>query len=1484
MDSMAGVTLPPVDGDHLIQAFVKWIQEEELIDTTNEFLLDSVPIVDEGVLKLRCLKCEAAIKVQCNAGPDGGGYKTFSFKRHWERCVREGGEEVSPEKRLKAGVTSYVPVSKSESESSVTATTSVNDKKKNETYVGEVTTAITGLRSYNPYAVGGAEFTLELCVKLEKFGIVYEVSNDVTLSCRYCRGVSKSKQSFKKKVFENLSQTTCKAMIHNVKEHLISESHFQLRGLHQKTMDSFFYRSSPSNSTSLPEKLSEYSNPRVAAMCLGLRSPLGSDAQLALEDVHPASVKTFTFNFQTVSLKTATATFELKHGVHSNSCVLVSPFEEHTLPNMCCIQCQKVGMYNKEYRTLIRRWKTGYLAQTKDSALAFDSFKKLRIKNQRETNNRLRLQSVTAANKVESLTRLYEPFKMMKEDSSFFKTIGNLYKCRNAGNLKDGSLVQQFISNYASNFAGMSPATTRRHEEGMKRLAAALKIQGGRKSMLLATENLLHIGESTIDRYIRKERVVLQSYICSENFEGIAEAYKGIKEELGIPSNEVTVTEVQMDESSIIKNISVIALENGTWELIGFCGKKKTPQGQHTCFGTDRVIVSKYEELIQAFEEYQIAIAISAVIIQPLDRRLPALPVGAFPVCMCFTKADMVEVWSTFERLYRPTIGAEFRYPTVTGFGSDGCFCRVPIQQQRMKLFTRRGGRGRGSTEVIEEDKSNRFHLLDVCDCFGLGGTKDDEGYVKWLDSQDWLHCLKKMMACVDSGARQIYIGNNLISKLGVWKAIGGGGIDWGVDRILNSILEYHDFERRDRMNVQSMQNLFKLSVLLGLAKDNENIHTFKYWWVMFMTRMIFGAVKLPLQTRVAYCGQVITYFYGWYHLTKEGKNGVTMKNFVTQETFRDLMIALNTWMLKLCLMRDLNKDDYPSFLLGSNAVELFFSSTSGWGELEAMKRNITMADVNRATSNTVTLWKWRGATDEGRLKIKDRNSAHNPELKQMVGDEERLMREPNLFTGIYAGVVLGVYGKEDDKLDAITNDVIKHHAEVGIQKSLKYFRDHGLLSASIRNDDGSVNRKKLFDHTILNYKKDTARDQATRETPGENHAPPPPPPNDDAPPPAPPGRDEEVDIENVFELDDIGLAGGDELRSDDLQDNEDEVPDENEGEGGDIEASTITVSGDVGGPVDNADGEEIEVESNEEFQKALRARDDIAIATAEVLLEEELQSETNLQTEPDLTPAQKKGGNKKYQMKDKDGVFYDIRVVTAILSRYAKYKVLTKGTGVGRKDRVTATAKESKKYFKLNTAADPAPHESCLSFFEMGDWVALHFFDEVKRGKKVVKVKPAIPKVWIGKIDKIVKIEGKRCKHYLGEFEMGRVDPSIKISCKWLSPCLDEGEKNPLAARKFTELPPEKQKQHRGFFSGQIVFYKPKIYRNDDGTYSLEEEDAILMEEKYEAYNFEGRSVDTANNGASRDATAGSDDDEEEEEEEDDDNMHGDRGRSDGF
>lgn len=826
-------------------------------------------------------------------------------------------------------------------------------------------------------------------------------------------------------------------------------------------------------------------------------------------------------------------------------------------------------------------------------------------------------------------------------------------------------------------------------------------------------------------------------------------------------------------------------------------------------------------------------------------------------------------MWAKCEDLYRPTIGAEFRYPPVTGFGSDGCFCRVPIQQQRMKLYTRRGGRGRGSTESIAEDRTNRYHLLDVTDCFGLGGTKDEEGrHVKWMDSQDWLHCLKKMMACVDSGARNIYIGNNMISKLGVWKAIGGGGVDWGVERVVGTILEYHDFERRDRMNVQSMQNLFSLKVLLQLAEEKENIHTFKYWWVMFMTRMIFGAVKLPLKTRVAYAGQVITYFYGWYHLTKEGKNGVTMQNFVTQETFRDLMIALNTWMLKLCVMRDIGKEEYPSFLLGSNACELFFSSASGWGEFEAMKRNITMKDVKRQTSNVATLWKWRGATEDGRLKIKDRNSAHNPELGQMIGDEERLLNEADLFTGIYADVVLGVRGTEEDKLGAITNDEIKECAEMGIQKSLKYLREYNLLSASILNADGTVNRKKLFDHTIINYKKDTVREHERRreQPPAENAAPPPPPTNDDDG-----GDDDESDIENVLDLQETGFAGGDGLQFADLEDDESEVDDA--GSDDTSRDSTIIVRGNVGGPGETAaDDEEIEVEENEEADNILRARDDVAIAGAEVLLEEELDAE------PNLTVPQKKGGNKNYQIQDKEGAYYDIRVIVAIYSRHEKFKVVTKGTGGGRKDRLAATSKESKKYFKASEAVDPAPHEPCLSFFEMGDWVALHFFDEVKRGKKVVKVKPVIPKVWIGKIDKIVKVEGKRCKLYVAEFEMGRVDPAIKVSCKWLSPCLPDGEKNPLAARTFTELPAEKQKEHRGFHSGQIVFYKPKICQNADGTYSLEEDDAILMEAKYEAYDFEER-ISAANRGDA--AAAGSDDGEEEARDEDDDNMHGHRGDS---
>ena len=221
-------------------------------------------------------------------------------------------------------------------------------------------------------------------------------------------------------------------------------------------------------------------------------------------------------------------------------------------------------------------------------------------------------------------------------------------------------------------------------------------------------------------------------------------------QDLGIDSSTVILASLQMDESPIIKTVTVEAVydEDGLlqhFELIGFCGDKKK-DGKHECFGVHKVICKTYEEVIAAFEEKAMCLAVSVVMCTPLHPGLPSFPLCLLPTCNCFTKEDMKKMWVELEEYFRETVGVVFNYANPLGVGSDGCSTRVHLQLEQMVISQKKIVGGRKGSEIVRMERDDMYEFKGS-PCIGLCGTLKD-GLPYRLHAQDALHCLKKMMNC----------------------------------------------------------------------------------------------------------------------------------------------------------------------------------------------------------------------------------------------------------------------------------------------------------------------------------------------------------------------------------------------------------------------------------------------------------------------------------------------------------------------------------------------------------------------------------------------------------------------------------------------------------------------------------------------------------------------------------------------------------------
>jgi len=846
--------------------------------------------------------------------------------------------------------------------------------------------------------------------------------------------------------------------------------------------------------------------------------------------------------------------------------------------------------------------------------------------------------------------------------------------------------------------------------------------------------------------------------------------------------------------------------------------------------------VKTKEDVIQAFEKHAMCLALSVILIVPLDDRLPALPVSIMPTCNQFTKADMRVMWEKMEEYYKETVGEVFNYPYPLGVGSDGCSTRVSLQLEQMVMYHKKQVRaGRNGTQVVKIARENECPPPPF-KCIKLSGT--------------------------------IKYGSELISKEGVYASMAPkGDIMWSVKSVADTPIGFFEIERRDRMNVMAILKLISLRTQESLATDPELKWTLGYFELMYEFRMMYFASILPIRTRIKYCGKILTHLFGWYGWMIDQKESYTVTaNFLTMETFRDVTIACNTFINILRVVRD-NSDatEFNSADIGSNDCELFFSGLTGWGEVEAMKRNATMDDCIRLGGNVLTLRKYEGRKEDGKVELKKRSKTHDPERSQMLGDEKQMMENKEKYK---------IIGEGDESLQDITDDIIEQCLQVGIMEAKEYLITMGAVSKKLYN---TANRRwddeKLFDYTHINYKKNTIKvNAATTQGAAAAAA------TGVATTAAPPSIEvgstnttettsatvvteeeelEEVDVdlraENIENPADYQMYGED---ADDLEGEEEGEDTEETGE--EINDAFNNTFREIAiDPMGEADQED------EEYMNSA------AIAAAEVMVNEAVEERLTLGGELassaseniNTDASQRKGGSSKFLIDDESGKKLDIRVLVAIISRHWKFQTKTKGGDVGRMANIKRMTKAIQTLHE-----ERVPHEPNIAFFELNDFAAFHFFDEETKDGKKVFVKPRVPKVWIGKIVKILEVQtGNRSKAIRGQFQIGKVPDNVKVLCHWFQG--DQTGANVFESRTFTPIAASERKHHKGIFSASIVFFTPRMtpLNDEKGSYTIDSVDALEMQQKYEHYNFDERTR-KADKGNKRKTPDGEEDSEAEE------------------
>jgi hypothetical protein len=934
---------------------------------------------------------------------------------------------------------------------------------------------------------------------------------------------------------------------------------------------------------------------------------------------------------------------------------------------------------------------------------------------------------------------------------------------------------------------------------------------------MMLMRNAFDISETTCNTLLAKEKVRLSRGVTLKSFETVAEIYRLLMLQRNIAAP--IIASLAQDESPIIKTVSIAKNDTGKLHLIGFCGLKKQDGMKHVCFGSDMEFcestkISSYEDVCKCFSDLAMCVAISVIMVSPLHPDLPCLPVAVLPTCLCFTKCDIEAHWSHIWDLYSKTIGKVFNYAYPLGVGSDGCSTRVPLQLETMKLVSvlpPESGRGRGRKVYLPTIDRFVFNHHAI----GLGGLKaalgapsSDESVIAItnIHQQDPHHCMKKFMNCADSGHRHLLLGNNLVTLNVNYSVIAGA------DDTIDNPVSRADIERKDRMKVRMALNQVRIKAQSKIeevlvSESNLNGSSIKaslsYLKMVFRYHMMNhsccvgkAAVGLPLSTRVKFCGYTIGYLFGWLHwirqeIKKKG-SGITLKNFVTMQCFRDAIISCNSWLLALLVIRDRTAlDKFVSSRLGSDCCETFFSCLSGFGGIEAGKRDASLAEIYRLADNMLTIMSWSGDPQQGKILEYKRTANHDLDRDHLLEDEKLMLENREKYG------VIGVVGETPQDL---TDERICAALEEGINEAKHVLTENGAFTDDLNS------KVAWFDYALVNYKVTVSKENLGGEEGGDEGD------IEDLPDipladlPTQPVREEGHNDELQFEIEanDIGSGSVDSL-----------VPTSNS-----LDDSNYPPYGDDVLPLTREQvGEAIELDDVDNL---------VAISALGVVLDD-----VNNEDSPSINRAPnelRKSSRDSWLIKDSNAKVYDARTVVGFFSRLHKYK----GAAWSR-DRKEKIIKQ-----RLNANIShelTGPKQIDEGQFRTGQFVAFHFFELDSRKRPV---KPNLPRVYIGLVEKIVKRKSKSSATIMREpFYIGKVAEDIKCVVAWLKPILPDGENNVLKARRYIWMPPNQRKQHRGEFSAKIAFYVPDMLPTEDGSYMIDVQQAEAMESRYEGYNF---------------------------------------------
>lgn len=511
----------------------------------------------------------------------------------------------------------------------------------------------------------------------------------------------------------------------------------------------------------------------------------------------------------------------------------------------------------------------------------------------------------------------------------------NLDKAAQNGYLKDRNTLIGVLQTVARNFH--VEKNGRRYQSSFKLFLEVLLLWGGPRVATFVAINLCGPEIHSIYRWRNQHLVHLDGGFEENNFKVLGKLYKEAMSNLGVKHVPVLAAE---DETAILGQISY---SERTDELLGFCG---VTGADHKCLDYFTVVVGNgeqgYNTIVNAFNEYKIGPFARAIILNPLHPKLPRIPVLIMPTCNRFDHEFVFRQWQTVERLYEKEL-QDIVGPLI-GHSSDG-------DSRRRKLMLQLGTNNVGS----------RYRAIPMELGFVLSCRKveTENGYIiRDACDQDYIHNHKKLLNPLDHASRVLMLGDYLVHMNHLQ-------LVYEMFPIPDHGLGLNDIQRSDRQNWRSAQKLTFpqvrncLQMLMeglveGHPRNPSLLGTMIYLHVVWLYVEIFCSSVASLRRRITYAA-IVTHFLAIWHNYIHRSEGLSLKqNFITRETYQDIVISCQFAVILICYMRDnFPEQECCLELSGSDVLEDFWSKNGQW---VGNHHNYSFGDLRRNASHMIRL------------------------------------------------------------------------------------------------------------------------------------------------------------------------------------------------------------------------------------------------------------------------------------------------------------------------------------------------------------------------------------------------------------------------------------------------------------------------------------------------------------------------------------------------